>query len=100
LAAWRRSKNPNAAERAEKILRQMHQLYENDILLIKPNFKSYQTVLDTWEKSSQLDAAQKAEEFLLSSSDYKTDKRLVKKVRYIKSRHEKRNRRLQKENEL
>jgi pentatricopeptide repeat protein len=99
LAAWRRSKRPNAAERAEKVLGQMHQLYENDILLSKPNLKSYQTVLDTWEKSSRLDAAQKAEAFLLSSSDYKTDKRLLNKVRYIKSRHEKRNRRLQKGNE-
>jgi pentatricopeptide repeat protein len=90
LAAWRRSKDPSAGERAEKILRQMHQLYDSDILLSKPNSKSYQTVLDTWEKSSRIDAAQKAEELIVSSPDYNKDKKLLKKVKYIKSRHRKR----------
>ena len=98
LAAWRRSRHPNAAERAEKVLTQMQQLYDNNILLSKPNLKSYQTVLDTWEKSNDSDAAQKAENFLLSSSDFKTNKRLVEKMRYIKSRHRKRNRRFKKDN--
>ena len=96
LAAWRRSKHPDAAERAEKILKQMHQLHDNDILLSKPNSKSYQTVLDTWEKSMRLNAAKRAEELIFSSSEHKTNKRLLKKVRYIKSRHEKRNREIHK----
>ena len=99
LAAWRRSKHPDAAERAEKILKQMQEFYDNNILLSKPNSKSYQTVLDTWEKSTRFDAAQRAEELLLSSSDHKTNKKLLKKVRYIKSRHEKRNRGKQVESE-
>ena len=92
LAAWRRSKDRNAAERATKVLMQMHQLYDNSILLHKPDFKSYQTVLDTWEKSSSRDAAQKAEEFLSSSSDFRDNKRLRSKVRNMRSRERKRNR--------
>ena len=98
LAGWRRSKHPAAAERAEKVLRQMHQLHNDDILLGKPDLKSYQTVLDTWEKSSRFDAAQKAEELLLSSSDYKTNKRLVKKVKSIRLRNEKKTNKLKKKN--
>lgn len=92
LAAWRRSKDRNAAERATKVLMQMHQLYDNSILLHKPDFKSYQTVLDTWEKSSSRDAAQKAEEFLSSSSDFRDNKRLRSKVRNMRSQERKRNR--------
>ena len=94
LAAWRRSKDPKAAERAERILKYMHQLYDNSVLLSKPNLKSYQTVLDAWEKSSRIDAAQKAEDLLFSSSDFNTNTRLLEKVRYIKSVHGKRNRRI------
>ena len=90
LAGWRRSKHPEAAERAQKTLEQMLELHETDVLLSKPNAKSYQTVLDTWEKSNRLDAAQRAEELILSSSEFKADKKLLKKVRYIKSKHEKR----------
>jgi pentatricopeptide repeat protein len=92
LAGWRRSKDRNAAERATKVLMQMHQLYDNSILLHKPDFKSYQTVLDAWEKSSDRDAAQKAEEFLSSSSDFRDNKRLRSKVRNMISRERKRNR--------
>ena len=92
LAAFRRSKLPDAAERAETILKQMHELYDSNILLSKPNSKSYQTVLDTWEKSSQVDAAKRAEELVISSADHKTNKKLLKKVRYIKSRHERQKR--------
>jgi len=92
LAAWRRSRHPDAAERAEKILRQMHELCDKGVLVGRPELKSYQTVLDTWEKSSQSDAAQRAEEFLRSAPNYfQTNQRLVEKVRYIRSRHNKRN---------
>jgi len=89
LAAWRRSRNPNAAERAEKVLTQMHQLYDKGILLQKPNFKSYQTVLDTYEKSSHRNAAQKSEQFLSSSADFRDNKKLRSKVRKMKSRERK-----------
>jgi len=95
LAAWRRSKHPNAAERAENILKEMLQLHENSVLRNKPNLKSYQTVLDIWEKSHRLDAAQKAEDLVFSSSDFKANTRLLEKVRYIKSLHVKRSRRMQ-----
>ena len=93
LAGWRRSKNRDAAERAEKVLTQMHQLYDNGILLQKPNLISYRTVLDTWEKSYNQNSAKKAEQFLLSSSDFSDNSKLRSKVRKMKSQERERNRR-------
>ena len=97
LAAWRRSRHANAAERAEKILSQMNQLYETEVLLSKPNVKSYQTVLDTWGKCRRGDSAQKAEQLVLSS-DFKNNKKLLKKMSDIKSQQRKIKRRSQKKN--
>eukprot|EP00536_Pseudo-nitzschia_multiseries_P003148 jgi/Psemu1/185238/e_gw1.47.54.1 len=94
LAAWRRSRHPNAAERAEKVLAQMNELCDNDILLSKPNAKSYQTVLDAWGKSRRGDAAQRAERLVVSSG-FDMNKKLRKKLKDIRSRQRKLARRSQ-----
>ncbi|KAG7347484.1 PPR: pentatricopeptide repeat domain containing protein [Nitzschia inconspicua] len=85
LAGWRRSQYPNAADRAEKLLLRMDELFHNGILLEKPNYKSYEVVLDTWEKSSHPDAGARALK-LVSSSPFPRDKKLMERVRRIQSK--------------
>jgi pentatricopeptide repeat protein len=85
LAACRRSHEPNAAIRAEKILVHMNELFKRGVLLEGPNHKSYAVVLDTWEKSRREDAGERANA-LLSSSEFRNDTKLINQVRRVQAK--------------
>jgi hypothetical protein len=50
LSAWTKSPSPQAFESSEKLLRNMTELYENDVLDILPDVVSYNCVLQTLAK--------------------------------------------------
>lgn len=64
LGGMSRSRDPNAAEQGEEILRWMQGLYRDGILEEQPDDKCYQLVLNLWTKSNKDNAGQRAEAIL------------------------------------
>ena len=60
LLAWAKSKDFDAAERAENILNKMHQWYDSGELLESPNCVSYTIVLEAWSRSRQQNALERS----------------------------------------
>ena len=63
IDAYAKSKQEEAAERAEQVLRRMGVLYKEGAD-IKPNTRSFNTVINAWAKSGREDAADKAQDLL------------------------------------
>lgn len=63
IDAYAKSKQEEAAERAEQVLRRMGALYKEGAD-IKPNTRSFNTVINAWAKSGREDAAEKAQDLL------------------------------------
>lgn len=63
IDAYAKSKQEEAAERAEQVLRRMGVLYKEGAD-IKPNTRSFNTVINAWAKSGREDAAEKAQDLL------------------------------------
>jgi pentatricopeptide repeat protein len=83
LSAWRQSRDREAAVRAEKVLRWMLDLYKEKILLQKPDFRSYNTIVDCWNYHGGKYAGERAHKFL-SSTEFRDDKKLQEKIRRIR----------------
>ena len=75
MRAWAKSNHNNdnycGAQRAEEILNNMQTLYNNaqkqpnnNIVVVKPNAKSYAIVIDAWARSNQKGSALLAESLL------------------------------------
>lgn len=78
LPAWCNSNDINAPLKAEELLRKLETNPEypkrNGTLVVRPNLLSYNTVIDSWAKSKQLDSAARAEALLTSMlRRYKTE---------------------------
>ena len=78
LPAWCNSNDVNAPLKAEELLRKLETNPEypkrNGTLVVRPNLLSYNTVIDSWAKSKQLDSAARAEALLTSMlRRYKTE---------------------------
>ena len=63
IDAYAKSRQEEAAERAEQVLRRMGVLYKEGAD-IKPNTRSFNTVINAWAKSGREDAADKAQDLL------------------------------------
>uniref|UniRef100_A0A7R9ZTR2 Pentacotripeptide-repeat region of PRORP domain-containing protein n=1 Tax=Pseudo-nitzschia arenysensis TaxID=697910 RepID=A0A7R9ZTR2_9STRA len=63
IDAYAKSRQEEAAERAEQVLRRMGVLYKEGAD-IKPNTRSFNTVINAWAKSGREDAAEKAQDLL------------------------------------
>eukprot|EP00537_Pseudo-nitzschia_pungens_P008232 CAMPEP_0172364074 /NCGR_PEP_ID=MMETSP1060-20121228/7286_1 /TAXON_ID=37318 /ORGANISM="Pseudo-nitzschia pungens, Strain cf. cingulata" /LENGTH=624 /DNA_ID=CAMNT_0013086995 /DNA_START=483 /DNA_END=2357 /DNA_ORIENTATION=- len=63
IDAYAKSKQEEAAERAEQVLRRMGALYKEGAD-IQPNTRSFNTVINAWAKSGREDAAEKAQDLL------------------------------------
>lgn len=63
IDAYAKSKQEEAAERAEQVLRRMGALYKEGAA-IQPNTRSFNTVINAWAKSGREDAADKAQDLL------------------------------------
>jgi len=63
IDAYAKSKQEEAAERAEQVLRRMGALYKEGAA-IQPNTRSFNTVINAWAKSGREDAAEKAQDLL------------------------------------
>jgi len=63
IDAYAKSKQEEAAERAEQVLRRMGVLYKEGAD-IRPNTRSFNTVINAWAKSGREDAVEKAQDLL------------------------------------
>ena len=63
IDAYAKSRQEEAAERAEQVLRRMGVLYKEGAD-IQPNTRSFNTVINAWAKSGREDAAEKAQDLL------------------------------------
>ena len=63
IDAYAKSRQEEAAERAEQVLRRMGVLYKEGAD-IQPNTRSFNTVINAWAKSGRDDAAEKAQDLL------------------------------------
>jgi hypothetical protein len=64
ISAIVRARDENSAQRAEDLLFQMYQHYEDGILDVKPNAQLVTTVIDCWQKSGKGNAGERAEALL------------------------------------
>jgi hypothetical protein len=64
LGAWSRSSDPQAASKAETVLKRMHELYDTGILDERPNGISYTTCLCCWVASRSKDRSNRVEALL------------------------------------
>jgi pentatricopeptide repeat protein len=85
LAGWRRNGDrPDAAKRAEKILQRMINLYGQGVMLRGPDIKSFQVVMDTWDKSSDPNASKHAHKLLVTApKDIRHSKKLWARLRKL-----------------
>lgn len=65
ISAWARSKQPNAPEKAEEIVKLMETLAkEKSLRTLKPNVKTFNALIDCWAKSRRTDQGEQAERVL------------------------------------
>ena len=68
LPAWCNSNDVNAPQKAEELLKKLETNPEypkrNGTLVVRPNLLSYNTVINSWAKSKELDSAARAEALL------------------------------------
>eukprot|EP00814_Leptocylindrus_danicus_P015987 CAMPEP_0116026082 /NCGR_PEP_ID=MMETSP0321-20121206/13575_1 /TAXON_ID=163516 /ORGANISM="Leptocylindrus danicus var. danicus, Strain B650" /LENGTH=651 /DNA_ID=CAMNT_0003498685 /DNA_START=121 /DNA_END=2074 /DNA_ORIENTATION=- len=71
IDAWAKSckYEPDAAERAEALLRRMEEMYASGNKSVKPDTVSYTTVIDAWSKSGNKAVAGERADALLKSMD-------------------------------
>ena len=69
LRAWARSKQPDAAEQAQRILDNMEDLYEKGLSQVRPNFVCYTTVMGAWGYSRSDNALDNMEQILKRMED-------------------------------
>ena len=76
--AWCNSNHPNAPQKAEEILCKLetHPQYprKKGVLIVRPNLLSYNTVINSWAKSSDPESPKRAQSLLMRMlKNYKTD---------------------------
>jgi hypothetical protein len=59
-----RSEQPGSAEKAEKTLFEMYEDYKSGSIAIPPNARLVTSVIDSWQKSGDRNAGERAEELL------------------------------------
>ena len=64
IHAWSKSHDPQAGERAEKVLQKMQTLYQNGEIIEPPNLFCFTSVMSCWAHSPSPDGPQRAEEWL------------------------------------
>ena len=67
IDCWAKSGAPNAAENANKLLKDMIQMYQSDPIQhasLKPNTKLFSTVINCWAKCRTPNSARKAQDML------------------------------------
>jgi hypothetical protein len=69
LRAWTRSKQPDAAENAQRVLDKMEYRYMKGLSQIRPNFVCYTTVMGAWGYSKSSNALDKMEQILKRMED-------------------------------
>ena len=77
LHAWSKSQCPRAAERAEAILVQLHNLYSRKVIDRPPNVFCYSNVLACWAKSQKPGSAQRAQHILETMKRHNVSPNLV-----------------------
>lgn len=64
LRAWAQSRQPDAAENAQRVLDKLENLYARGETTVRPNFVCYTTVMGAWGNSRRKDALDKMERIL------------------------------------